>query len=132
MPPVKRKRSGARRRSCNPVEHNWASLIRNQTPAEHALEPIVAGLGLPYRFQYLVPGTMKIADFALPHEKILIEVDGSSHDSVKAKAADAERDASMARMGWRTVRLTNAQAHSLGREFPPDAVQSLRARLGLG
>lgn len=106
------KRS-ARARRCNVIDHNWAHLTRNPTRPELALEPLVASLAVPYRFQYQIPGTKWIADFALVMDRVLIEVDGASHESEKARAADRERDARTAKLGWRTVRMSNEKALAL-------------------
>lgn len=110
MSKPKGPRAGRGSRGCNPLDHHWAHLTRNPTRPELAFEPLVASLGRPYRFQYQIPGTKFIADFALIQDRVLIEVDGSSHESDKARAADAERDARTAKMGWRTVRVSNEAA----------------------
>ena len=44
-----------------------------------------------------------IADFVCPSAKLIVEVDGETHDAV----ADAARDAALARIGFRTLRVTN-------------------------
>jgi len=72
----------------------------------------VARLGIPYRFQHPIPGTPWFADYAFPTLRILLEVDGPSHHGAVAQAKDAVRDSRTAALGWRTVRVTNAQALS--------------------
>jgi very-short-patch-repair endonuclease len=46
-----------------------------------------------------------IVDFAFPSKRLAVEVDGSAHDG--REAYDAERDAVLARYGWRVVRFSN-------------------------
>ena len=58
-------------------------------------------LGVAFRRQYVVGG--RIADFAAPSLRLVVEVDGSSHAG-RARA-DARRDRELARLGWRVLRL---------------------------
>ena len=44
-----------------------------------------------------------IADFLCPKAKLIIEVDGDTHDAVK----DAKRDTALAQQGYQTLRFTN-------------------------
>ncbi|WP_294104157.1 DUF559 domain-containing protein [Sphingomonas sp.] len=44
-----------------------------------------------------------IADFVCPAARLIVEVDGDTHGA----EADAFRDAALARMGYRTLRVTN-------------------------
>jgi very-short-patch-repair endonuclease len=80
------------------------------TASEHALEPAVASLGIPYRWQ--MPVGNYFLDFALPTLKVAIEVDGASHDRAEQKAKDKERTAYLEAKGWRVVRCTNAEAQN--------------------
>ena len=73
-------------------------------------------MGRPYRFQFPIPGTPWIADFALVADRVLVEVDGKSHQSAAAIEKDRLRDEKTASLGWRTVRVTNEQA--LRADFP--------------
>lgn len=91
----------------NPVLANWDYLYKHQTKAEATLEPYVAKLGVPYRFQHIQ--WKFILDFALPNEKVAIEVDGDSHSRAKAKLADAERTAWLEERGWKVVRAHNRE-----------------------
>lgn len=92
-------------RKPNPVLQNWDWLYQNPTPAERALEPHVAKLGIPYRFQHKVWNY--IIDFALPTVKVAIEVDDKSHNRADKRRKDAERSEWLSRRGWRVVRTTN-------------------------
>jgi very-short-patch-repair endonuclease len=49
-------------------------------------------------------------DFFCADERIVVEIDGSIHGSVEARANDAERDEYLASRGIRVLRLRNADA----------------------
>lgn len=88
----------------------WAQLYADQTVSESALEPAVAALGRPYRFQHPIFSKHYFVDFALMEDKIIIEVDGRSHNSAAAKEADAVRTAEIEKLGWTLVRCKNEDA----------------------
>ena len=88
----------------------WAQLYTGQTKSESALEPAIAALGRPYRFQHPFFGNHYFVDFALIEDKIIIEVDGKSHSSATAKQADAERTKTLEKQGWTVVRCKNEDA----------------------
>lgn len=94
----------------NPMMTYWAKLYSNPTPAESAIEPAIAALGIPYRFQHPFFGHHIIADFILPTIKVILEVDDPSHNTTKKRKADAEKTAKLAARGWTTVRCTNEEA----------------------
>lgn len=87
----------------------WAKLY-NGTPAEHALEPAVASLGVPYRFQHPIWSISLFPDFALLEQKVIIEVDDDGHKKAAKVRADKERTAKLEAKGWRVVRCTNDEA----------------------
>ena len=60
-----------------------------------------AKLGVPFRRQYVIGG--RIADFAAPSVRLVVEVDGSSHAG--RRHADERRDRELERLGWRVLRL---------------------------
>ena len=64
-------------------------------------------LGHPVRRQHPIAGY--VADFAIIKARLVVEIDGSVHDGGAARAADAERQAEIERLGWRVVRI-EAQA----------------------
>lgn len=98
----------------NPLLSYWSRLYTRPTKPELALEPVLASLGHPYRFQHIL--SPYICDFALPTLGLILEVDGSSHASPEAQAKDAARDAALAKRGWRTVRVSNEWALRATRE----------------
>jgi very-short-patch-repair endonuclease len=104
----------------------WAKLYGG-TPAELALEPAVASLGVPYRFQHPVWALGVFPDFVLLRERVVIEVDDAGHRRAAKKKADAERTAKLQKAGWRVVRCTNEQALAA----PYDTVDRMMEELGL-
>jgi very-short-patch-repair endonuclease len=88
----------------------WAGAYSNPTDAERSLEPAVAALGLPYRFQHPIWALRYRLDFAIPSLKLAIEVDDPSHTGKKKRAADKMRTARLKKAGWTVVRCTNAEA----------------------
>lgn len=92
-----------------PMLMRWAKLY-NGTDAERAIEPAIASLGVPYRFQHPVWSLSLFPDFALLRQRLIIEVDDDSHK--RKKKADAERTAKLEKQGWRVVRCTNDEALS--------------------
>jgi very-short-patch-repair endonuclease len=67
-------------------------------------------LGYKFRRQYSV-GPF-VLDFYCPELKLAIEVDGSSHGTVKARENDVERQAYVERFGIRFLRFTNREIES--------------------
>jgi very-short-patch-repair endonuclease len=61
-------------------------------------------LGVWFRRQVVI-GRF-VADFASASAKLVVEVDGCSHDG--RGVADARRDRALARLGWRVVRVPAA------------------------
>jgi len=58
--------------------------------------------GYKFRRQHVIDHA--IVDFFCPGRGLIVEVDGDTHDAVK----DSIRDARHARMGFSTIRFTNA------------------------
>ncbi len=78
---------------------------REMTPAERRLWRALREAGLGVRVRRQVPLGPFIADFYVPAAKLVIEVDGPTHDH---PAADARRDDWFARRGVKVLRVTNA------------------------
>ncbi len=55
-----------------------------------------------------------VADFACVAARLVIEVDGPSHDAPEQIAFDAARTAFLANAGWRVLRIPNADAYAGG------------------
>lgn len=90
----------------------WSRYLKlcQGTKAELALESALCKVGLPYRFQF--PVWRYILDFVLPTFKVVIEVDGPSHDKPAQKAKDAARTEWLESKGWTVVRCKNEDAIS--------------------
>lgn len=105
----------------------WAKLYSQQTPAEAALEPALASLGVPYRFQHPLWALGVFPDYVLLDQRVVIEVDDASHRRAAKKKADAERTAKLERQGWRVLRCSNEDALSA----PYATVDRMMAEAGL-
>lgn len=91
------------------VRHNKAAtlkwyLSRNPGKGEQELEWAVASWGMPYERQ--APIGPWFADFLIKPLKLVIEVDGPEHGGEK----DAKRDAGMAKLGYRVIRVPSDRA----------------------
>lgn len=60
--------------------------------------------GFKFRRQHPILG--HIADFACVRAKVVVEIDGDSHDESR-RNADEPKDEVLAKYGWKVVRLTN-------------------------
>src|SRR6478609_10412572 len=81
---------------------------REATPSERLAWSLLRGrqiLGLKFRRQQVILGF--IVDFYCPNERLVLEVDGSSHEPLSAQVADEERTAALARLVLRVVRIKN-------------------------
>lgn len=61
------------------------------------------------RFRRETPIGPYIADFAWLSARIVVEVDGDSHETANGRSSDRQRDAFMTREGFRVLRFDNAQ-----------------------
>lgn len=103
----------------------WAKHYSNPTPAERSLEPAIASMGVPYRFQHPIWALGYFPDFVLQRDKLVIEVDDDSHK--RKKADDKKRTARLNKAGWKVVRCTNQEAL----EAPYSTVDRLMVEAGL-
>lgn len=85
----------------------WSRLYGQPTPAERALEPAIAALGVPYRFQHPLWALAVFPDFVLLQQRVVIEVDDPSHDARAKKRKDEERTRKLRDAGWTVARCTN-------------------------
>src|SRR5262249_31369513 len=88
-------------------------LRQTMTPAEtllwrHLKANRIDGIG----FRRQVPIRNYIVDFACFSAKLIIELDGESHDFEAQHKTDQHRDAFFASEGFRVVRFTNQQVMS--------------------
>lgn len=94
----------------NPLLAYWKHGCDNPTKAEASIEPSLAALGERYRHQYPFWSLKYFADFALLDRKLIIEVDGDSHDTPEQKEKDLQHSLEVLKLGWITVRTTNEMA----------------------
>lgn len=83
---------------------------REATPGERKVWEILRGrrcLGLKFRRQAIVEGF--IADFYCPSLRLVLEVDGSVHHGLEAKARDRDRDRIFEARGIRVIRISSEQ-----------------------
>lgn len=88
---------------------NYYKHCHGQVPRQTALEPHIAALGLVYRAQHPFPGVYGIADFLIEPLGLIIEIDGPEHGRGEKLEKDQIRDAALAKKGYLTVRLSNAE-----------------------
>jgi len=87
-----------------------AQALRHQaTPAERALWVPLARSQLGAKFSRQMPVGPFYADFLCRQLKLVIELDGFSHDL--APERDAARDQWMAREGYTVLRFANEEVH---------------------
>jgi very-short-patch-repair endonuclease len=82
-----------------------SKLRRNMTPSEKILWPLLKPKG--YIAQAVV--LKYIPDFANFEKRIIVEVDGSVHDSDFCRRRDAKRTEYLTAFGWTIVRFTNLE-----------------------
>jgi very-short-patch-repair endonuclease len=83
---------------------------KGQSKAEAALWSLLRDRrahGAKFRRQH--PIAPYIADFACIDARLIVEIDGKSHDVAEQRAYDAERDAKLAAAGWRILRIRDAE-----------------------
>ena len=95
----------------DPKTRNRARRLRRElTKAEQEMWNMLRDLR-PYgaRFRRETPIGPYIADFAWLSAKVIVEVDGDSHETLAGKAHDATRDAFLKQQGFCIMRFDNLQ-----------------------
>jgi BirA family biotin operon repressor/biotin-[acetyl-CoA-carboxylase] ligase len=85
-------------------------LRRTATPAERALWPYLSGSKLGAKFSRQMPVGPFFADFLCREHKLIVELDGHSHDI--APERDIYRDRFLAEYGYWVLHFTNSDVHS--------------------
>jgi very-short-patch-repair endonuclease len=91
-----------------------ACQVTGNRPAESVLETrfrqLVRGAGLPMptpQFEVSANGFRARVDFAYPHLRLAIELDGAAHHSGRsAHRRDRDRENQLVALGWRVLRFT--------------------------
>ncbi len=102
-------------------------LRQNATQAEKKFKMYLKLLGYKYSFQEPIHTKMTffIADFYLPRNKVIIEIDGEYHNDRKQKAKDKARDKVMFQeCGLRTLRITNNDVDCKGELYFKSLLES--------
>jgi len=82
-------------------------LRRDATDVERILWRALRERIVPWRFRRQHPIGRRIADFACPARKLVIELDGGQH--ADRMFADEQRSAELARYGYRVIRSWNSE-----------------------
>ena len=85
-------------------------LRRDSTPAERKLWPVLRGASLDgFKFRRQQRLGIYFGDFVCQSVRLVIEIDGSTHEGATAQARDERRTAFLEYEGYRVVRFTNAE-----------------------
>ena len=95
----------------NPVKKQLARAMRSSpTPAERKLWNLLRGnqiVGMKFRRQQVIAGC--IADFYCDRAKLIVEVDGTVHDSDDQRVRDSERRKLFEARGLHEIRFRNEE-----------------------
>ena len=106
------------------------ALRQSMTPAETVLWNCLRRVRLSRsHFRRQTPIGPYIVDFACRAAKLVVEVDGSAHDSSDACERDAQRDRWLADNGFRVLRFTNAEVVAHPARIQEIVVAEAEARL---
>ena len=84
-------------------------LRRGSTPAEHKLWAKLRGASLDgFKFRRQQRVGIYFCDFVCQSARLVIEVDGGTHEGAEAQAKDERRTAFLEHEGYRVARFTNA------------------------
>lgn len=117
------------------IFRNQYYLANRMTEPEKALEPAIAALGRRYRTQWLFMGLKTksrcyIADFVLLDDKLVIEVDGDSHEKPVQKYKDLQNAVALEALGWHIYRTSNETARANPGETVKAALRDVRTTRG--
>jgi very-short-patch-repair endonuclease len=85
---------------------------KDQTSAEEKLWSLLRGRRLIRRkFRRQHPIGIYVVDFACPTARLVVEVDGPSHDRADQRAFDQQRTEYLEREGWRVMRFKNEDVY---------------------
>lgn len=95
-----------------PIDPAKKELARKHRKTPTVVERIAWGLlrgrrmlGLKFRRQQVILGF--IVDFFCAEHRLVVEIDGSSHDPIERQAQDEERTLALARLDLRVLRVRN-------------------------
>ena len=115
----------------DPLIFSKARELRNKlTPAEQTFWLRLKENFPEYKFRRQHPISIYIADFYCHKLKLVIEIDGSIHDSKEAKLDDEKRQKTLEALNLTVIRFTNEQIRS-GAEKIIEIISSTIAKLTL-
>lgn len=94
----------AARAAC--LEERARQMRFSPTASEQILWRHLSGSKLGYGFRRQLVIGNHIVDFACTKLRLVVEIDGASHEGRERK--DAQRDRKLAALGWRTLRVEDA------------------------
>lgn len=99
---------------------------KQPSQAERAIWNIVRDNRLGFKFRRQRPISRYIADFACMEAKLIVEIDGLSHDLADQIEYDAERTRILNALGWRVLRIRDALVLSAASAAAARIVEALR------
>lgn len=85
---------------------SYAEHVRKNPGMKEALVlGFLSQCGVPHVFQHIVGAY--ILDFAFPHYRVALEIDGKEHNRPERRAHDLERDGWLVERGWKIIRVRN-------------------------
>jgi imidazole glycerol-phosphate synthase subunit HisF len=91
------------------IFENAKQLRRRLTPAEQTFWLRLKERFPEYKFRKQHPISIYVADFYCHKLKLVIEIDGSVHDSAEAKVNDEQRQKDLENLDLTVIRFTNDQ-----------------------
>lgn len=113
-----------RRRSLDELIRKAGEMRHAPTPSERRLLELMARAFGRSRFRHQRIVGPYIVDFPFPEERLVVEVDGSAHDGLRARFRDARRDDYLRSRGHYVLRVRNEDVFE-----QPDAVLEEVGRL---
>lgn len=109
------------------IEQRRNELKSRTTSAEKSITKILLMLGITHKTQYPINTGRKqyFADVYIPSLKLILEIDGSYHNSANQKRLDENRSANLRRLGYHVCRLSNKDAYN-----PNKVIAKLRRYTG--
>lgn len=92
-------------------------LALRATPHEVRMSRLLEDMAERYHFQrgFIAGGVMYIADFYLPERRLVIEVDGYSHETVAGRMRDAARDSYFKSRALRVLHIKNEEVQGISK-----------------
>src|SRR6185503_19475996 len=91
------------------IFNNARELRKRLTPAEQTFWLRLKEQFPEYKFRRQHPISIYVADFYCHKLRLVIEIDGSIHDSSEAKVNDEKREKDLVHLGLTVIRFTNIQ-----------------------